>query len=455
MNLPLFIAFRYLFARKSHNVINVISAISAIGMAVGTAALVMILSVYNGFDGIIRSSIDSESPDLRITPLRSKVFDPTEAITLLDSIPEVADHAMVLEENVYVSYDGRQGLATARGIEDGHGAYLLSAAGESAATSAVGGSAVTSAAGGSAAKGGRRLCAVGPGIARKLGVNLNLTAPLELYYPDREKTVSLANPTATLHSEKVWPLCIMNGSIESDNSLILVPLETMRSLLGYDTEVTSLDITLRDGSTSHTAAPAHVTHLSTSQAPSGSPAHATGVDHGTPSGSARASSPARNLQRVQARLAEALGPDYLVADRLRQNETVFKMMRYEKLSVFLILIFVIIIVAFNIYGSLSMLIIEKTDDISTLRAMGASDGTIRRIFSLEGWLVSLLGLICGLAFGLLACWLQTRFGLIKMPGAFVLDAYPIIINWPDIIAITIGVALIGWLIATLSSRTAR
>ncbi|MBQ7195375.1 MAG: ABC transporter permease [Bacteroidales bacterium] len=425
MNLPLFIAFRYLFARKSHNVINVISAISAIGMAVGTAALVIILSVYNGFDGIIRSSIDSESPDLRITPLRAKVFDPTEAIALLDSIPEVADHAMVLEENVYVSYDGRQGLATARGIEDGHGAYLLSAAGESAATSAVGGSAVTSAAGGSAAKGGRRLCAVGPGIARKLGVNLNLTAPLELYYPDREKTVSLANPTATLHSEKVWPLCIMNGSIESDNSLILVPLETMRSLLGYDTEVTSLDITLHDGSTSHTAAPAHVT------------------------------SPARNLQRVQARLAEALGPDYLVADRLRQNETVFKMMRYEKLSVFLILIFVIIIVAFNIYGSLSMLIIEKTDDIGTLRAMGASDGTIRRIFSLEGWLVSLLGLICGLAFGLLACWLQTRLGLIKMPGAFVLDAYPVIINWPDIIAITIGVALIGWLIATLSSRTAR
>lgn len=424
MNLPLFIAFRYLFARKSHNVINVISAISAIGMAVGTAALVIILSVYNGFDGIIRSSIDSESPDLRITPLRAKVFDPTEAIALLDSIPEVADHAMVLEENVYVSYDGRQGLATARGIEDGHGAYLLSAAG-SAATSAVGGSAVTSAAGGSAAKGGRRLCAVGPGIARKLGVNLNLTAPLELYYPDREKTVSLANPTATLHSEKVWPLCIMNGSIESDNSLILVPLETMRSLLGYDTEVTSLDITLHDGSTSHTAAPAHVT------------------------------SPARNLQRVQARLAEALGPDYLVADRLRQNETVFKMMRYEKLSVFLILIFVIIIVAFNIYGSLSMLIIEKTDDIGTLRAMGASDGTIRRIFSLEGWLVSLLGLICGLAFGLLACWLQTRLGLIKMPGAFVLDAYPVIINWPDIIAITIGVALIGWLIATLSSRTAR
>ena len=446
MNLPLFIAFRYLFARKSHNVINVISAISAIGMAVGTAALVIILSVYNGFDGIIRSSIDSESPDLRITPLRAKVFDPGAAIALLDSIPEVADHAMVLEENVYVSYDGRQGLATARGIEDGHSAYLLSTTG-SAATSAAGGSAVTSAVGGSAvtfAVGGRRLCAVGPGIARKLGLNLSLTAPLELYYPDREKTVSLANPTATLHSEKVWPLCIMNGSIESDNSLILVPLETMRSLLGYDTEVTSLDITLRDGTTVRDG----------SGTPSGS-AHATGVDHGTPSGPAHATSPARNLQRVQARLAEALGPDYLVADRLRQNETVFKMMRYEKLSVFLILIFVIIIVAFNIYGSLSMLIIEKTDDIGTLRAMGASDGTIRRIFSLEGWLVSLLGLICGLAFGLLACWLQTRLGLIKMPGAFVLDAYPVIINWPDIIAITIGVALIGWLIATLSSRTAR
>ena len=157
------------------------------------------------------------------------------------------------------------------------------------------------------------------------------------------------------------------------------------------------------------------------------------------------------LSQVQ----DKLGPDFRVRDRQQQNTTLYKLLKYEKIAIYLILLFVMLIVSFNIYGSLSMLIIEKRDDIATLRAMGADDALVGQIFTREGWLISLLGIFSGVAIGLLICWAQQRFGLVKMPGNFVVDAYPVVVQAADILLIIAGVALIGWLISLLTRKMAK
>ena len=251
------------------------------------------------------------------------------------------------------------------------------------------------------------MCAVGAGLAYKMGVSPHFVAPLEVYYPDREKSVSLSNPAATLRSVKVRPSCLFSFTADEDNSLIILPLKEMRALLKYDAEVSALEVRLKEGL-----------------------------------------SP-REQRAFFRELGARLGPAFKVQDRYRQNESLYKMMRYEKAAIFLILIFIIIIIAFNIFGSLSMLIIEKQEDIGTLGSLGAPPRLVRRIFVLEGWLISLLGLAAGLVIGLGLAFLQQRFGFIKMPGDFLLSSYPVIVKPTDILLTAAGVALIGWLIALL------
>ncbi len=399
MNLPFFFARRYLFAKKSHNVINIISAISAIGMAIGTAALVIILSVYNGFDSLIRQNLDDLAPDALIKPSEGKVFLPEgEAFDWLYGREEVAGTSFILQESVFINYEGRQDVATAKGVEDdfqekarldGHvrvGEFRLR-------------------------HGEIPMCAVGSGLAGKMGISPHFVAPLEIFYPDREKSISLSNPAATLHSVKARPSCLISFNADDDNRLILLPIDRMRDLLKYEEEISALEVRFRDGMSQ------------------------------------------REQRRFIREMQERFGPAFRVQDRFRQNESLYKMMRYEKAAIFLILIFIIIIIAFNIFGSLSMLIIEKQDDIGTLGSLGAPPRLIRRIFVLEGWLISLLGLVAGLLTGLGLAFLQQRFGFVKMPGDFLVKSYPVIVQWTDIVLTAAGVALIGYLIALLPVAT--
>ena len=395
MKLAPFIAKRYLFAKKSHNVINIISAISAIGMAIGTAALIIIMSVYNGFDSLIRSMLSNVEPDLMITPATGKVFAPEgETYDWIYDQPSVKNMCGVLQEQVFINYDGQQGLAKAKGVDwiyedetplKDHirdGEFKLH-------------------------RGDVPLASVGAGLAYSMGINPRFVSPIEIYFPSRARRLSMANPISSIESIKVWPSSIFSVNNEVDAELIILPIEKMRELLEYDDEVSAVEIRLAEGTDG------------------------------------------KELKRLQKEISTMLGPDFKVKDRFQQNESLYKMMRYEKAAIYMILIFIIIIIAFNIFGSLSMLIIEKRGDIETLRSLGAQDRLIRRIFVLEGWMISLTGLAAGLVVGTGFALLQQHFGFIKMPGQFIVQAYPVILSWTDILLTVIGVAAIGYIIALL------
>ena len=399
MKLAPFIAKRYLFAKKSHNVINIISAISAIGMAIGTAALIIIMSVYNGFDSLIRSMLSNVEPDLMITPATGKVFVPEgETYDWIYDQPSVKNMCGVLQEQVFINYDGQQGLAKAKGVDwiyedetplKDHirdGEFKLH-------------------------RGDVPLASVGAGLAYSMGINPRFVSPIEIYFPSRTRRLSMANPISSIESIKVWPSSIFSVNNEVDAELIILPIEKMRELLEYDDEVSAVEIRLAEGTDG------------------------------------------KELKRLQKEISTMLGPDFKVKDRFQQNESLYKMMRYEKAAIYMILIFIIIIIAFNIFGSLSMLIIEKRGDIETLRSLGAQDRLIRRIFVLEGWMISLTGLAAGLVVGTGFALLQQHFGFIKMPGQFIVQAYPVILSWTDILLTVIGVAAIGYIIALLPAAS--
>ncbi len=395
MKLAPFIAKRYLFAKKSHNVINIISAISAIGMAIGTAALIIILSVYNGFDSLIRTMMGNVEPDLLITPATGKVFVPEgETYDWIYDQPTVRNMCGVLQEQVFISYDGQQGIAKAKGVD------WIYEEESPIADHVIDGTFRLH-------RGDVPLAAVGSGLAYEMGINPRFLAGIEIYFPSHTRKISMANPLSSIETIKVWPSSIFAINNDIDADLMILPIEKMRELLEYENEVSAVEIRLTDEA---------------------------GTDE---------------LKRIQKEISERLGPEFKVRDRFQQNESLYKMMRYEKAAIYMILIFVIIIIAFNIFGSLSMLIIEKRSDIETLRCLGAQDKLIRNIFVLEGWMISLVGLAAGLILGIGFALLQQYFGFIKMPGSFVVQTYPVILSWTDIILTAISVAGIGYLIALL------
>lgn len=369
MNVPLLIARRYLFARKTHRAIGIISAVSAAGIAIGTAVLVVILSVFNGFDGLIRDSIDAVDPDLKIIPAAGKVILPEEAaITAAADWLSTQDGVSVtevVEEQVFLLTDGHQSLVSARGVDD----HALLTAGTPNAV------------------------------------------PLELYYPSRKKPVSLQNPSASLRKIDLRPGEARIAGSDEDKTTLFVPRHLMRELLEYDTECSALYVRFAGGT------------------------------------------PDAAQKRIEADLRERLGSDYTVRNRIEQNASLFKMLNYEKGAIFLILLFVVVIVAFNIFGSLSMLILEKQPDIATLGSLGADRSLVRRIIFTEGVLVSGIGLVIGLVLGIGVTLLQQHVGLVRMPGQFAIEFYPVVLRWGDLAAVTGGVAAIGLLIAFLSSRT--
>lgn len=395
MNLPLFIAFRYLFAKKSHNVINIISAISAAGMAIGTAALIIILSIYNGFDDLVRTSLGNIEPDILITPSTGKVFVPEdETFDWIYDQEAVLNMSGILQDNVYINYDGRSGIAKAKGVDSVYeeesplrshiieGKFSLH-------------------------KGQIPLAVVGAGLAYKMEISPRFLSPIQICFPARERSFSMSNPAASIETVNVYNSGIFSVNAEIDDALIIIPIEKMRELLGYKEEVSAIEIRLRK------------------------------------------EAGAKELNKLIKEISKRLGPEYKVSDRFRQNESLYKMMRYEKASVYLILIFVIIIIAFNIFGSLSMLIIEKKGDIKILRSMGADEALLRKIFILEGWMISLFGMAAGISAGLAFVFAQRHFGFIKMPGSFMVTSYPVIPQTSDVLITATCVTLIGYLIALL------
>lgn len=400
MNLPLFIARRYLFARKSHNVINIISAISSAGMAVGTAALIIILSVYNGFDALVKSMLSTTVADYVIVPSQGKFFVPDGPVyDWMYDDARIGSVCTVLQDNAFVSYDGRQGTSLVKGVDeiyeeetplaDGsfcNGEFRLRL-------------------------GERRYAAVGAGLARSLGLSHHFRAGLDMYYPNTAVRFSVVNPLASLNSETVWPSCEFSVNPDMDNTVIMVSRDVAQSLFGRsDDEVSMVEIRL---------------------------ASELG---------------AREQRQLRREIESRLGPEYRLLDRTQQNPEVYKMLRYEKASVYFIMIFVVLILGFSIFGSLTMLIIEKKDDIATLRAMGADKSLIRRTFVLEGWLITVLGMAAGMVIGIAFCLLQQHFGFIPMPGNFVVDAYPVHLMWQDVLLSSVSIALMGYLIALVPGR---
>ena len=397
MRLPLLFAGRYLFARKSHNVINIISGISVAGMATGTAALIITLSVFNGFNRLVKETLSDIEPDILVSPATGKAFLPdSAAMAWLGTQPQVESICNVLEESVFLAYQGRQGLARSKGVDStyertsplrGHireGQFSLH-------------------------RGDLPQAVVGNALALSMGIHPRFVAPMELYYPTRTGKISLSDPMHAVRSCKVSPSGLFTINVNYDGELIVVPMEVMRELLEYEREVSGVEIRTAAGTSEKETA--------------------------------------RLVRDLSARLGDGFG----VKDRFHQNEALYKMMRYEKLAIYLILIFIIIVIAFNIFSSLSMLIIEKEGDIRTLRSLGATDRLVRRIFVLEGWFISLLGLAIGLVAGIGFVLLQQRFGFIKMPGNYLISAYPVVLKATDVLWTVLGVAGIGYLIALLPS----
>ncbi|MBR1783608.1 MAG: ABC transporter permease [Bacteroidales bacterium] len=390
MRLPLKIAFRYLFARKSYNVINLISGIGVAGMAIGTAALIVILSVFNGFNFLVSESLSDARAPLLVRPAAGKVFSP-DSIGLADE--RITRLSGVLEEQVFVSYEGRQSLARVKGIDEA--AQEESLLREHIIDGAW-----------SFRKGGRAQGVAGAALAHSLGLSPRFVTPMELYYPSRTRPVSLSNPAASLRSAELTLGGVFSVNADLDARLMVVPIGLMRELLEYETEVSYLEIW---------AAP-------------------------------------EKTEALQKDLQKQLGDNFRVLNRAQQDESVYRMMRYEKLAIFLILLFIVMLVAFNIYSSLKMLVLEKKADSSTLRALGAPEPLLRSIFLWEGWLVSLLGMLIGLVAGILLVWLQQRYGLVPMPGNFVVSAYPVVLKASDILWTVLGVSLTGLIMAYIPSR---
>lgn len=473
MRPELYIARRYLVARKSLGVIHAISTLSAIGMAVGTAALILILSVYNGFDRVIEESLSDLSPDVLVTPATGKFFVPSgPAFDALLDDSRVEQICSVVEEQVFIAYGGRQQLARAKGVD-----AVYEAESRLADHVVEGAFALHD--------GSLPQAAVGVALAREMGIRPYFVEPLTLYYPRRGARIPLAGPAAALGSVKLHPAALLSVNATTDEELIVLPIDQMQTLLGLDNQISGIELRLASNSSlsnqavtsstkqdanpsnqtgfnqdsDHTTASSSLTDSANQNSNSGnqigsnSNQSVSSSDNQTvsPPPINRGLSSTRTGRKFLRELQELLGPDFLVQDRVQQQPALYKMMRYEKLAIYLILLFVVIIIASNIFGSLSMLSIAKRGDMETLRAMGANDRLVRRIFVWEGWLVSLIGLAAGLLVGVALTLAQQHFGLVKMPGGFFLQAYPVVLQPADILWTALGVAAVGFAISLLAA----
>jgi len=392
VNFPFFIAKRYFLTKKLRNVINIISLISVIGVTVGTMALVVVLSVFNGFEDLIKSTYNAFDPDIKITPEKGKTFvvDEDQRFQNVKKLAGVEVFCEVLEENALIRYDDKQYIGRVKGVPDNF-----------AALSGVD-SMITN---GKFALHGenKEMAVMGRGLAYFLSVSLNLVEPLVIYVPKRGQT-AMVNPRSAFNRKYIFPSGIFSTQPEYDKQYVIVPLDFARDLLDYQNEATAVEIKVADG---------------------------------------------YSMNEVETELEEMLGTDYEVKNRYEQHEVFYKVMQSEKWYIFLILTFILIVASFNVIGSLTMLIIDKKEDIVILRSLGSSLKTIRRIFFLEGWMISLIGALAGTGIGLFICWLQETFGLLRLgqSGSFVVDYYPVDIQMLDVLGVFATVLAIGFIAA--------
>lgn len=391
MNFPLYIAKRYLFAKKSHNAINIISAISLAGVTIGTMALIIVLSVFNGFDHLIQTLFNSFDPDLKITIVEGKSFQAdNEKLKQLSEIPGVVAWSKVIEENALIKYGEKQYIATIKGVDRNYplinnldsciteGSYTLEDE-----------------------KG--RYAVIGQGIEYYLQVGLKFITPLVIYVPRKSATITM-NPENAFNQKYIYPSGVFNILTDYDSKYVLVPISFAQELLDDSLSITALEIRTTEN---------------------------------------------KNVDQIQENIQHLFGTKFSVKNRYQQKELFYRIMKYEKWAIFMILTFILAIASFNIVGSLSMLIIEKKKDISTLHSIGADRQFLRRVFLYEGTMISFFGAFLGLCLGLIICWLQITFGIVKFPssGSFIINAYPVDIKAMDVAFVLVTVLLIGYLAA--------
>jgi len=388
VKLSLYIAKRYLFAKKSRNAINVISAVSVAGVAVGTMALIIILSVFNGLEMMVTSIFNTFDPDLKITAAEGKTFIPDDShLKLLSNTGGVSCYSLTIEENALLKYGDRQFIATIKGVDDNYvtvtGIDSSMWDGEFRLRS----------------ENGRPWAVPGIGIAQYLGISINFITPLFIYVP-RASAGSTIDPDEAFNRDFIFASGIFQIEQSYDSKYIYLPIAFSRDLLQNEKGVSTIEIRFTDN-----------------------------ADPG----------------RVQRDVEKIFGKKFIVQNRYEQQEIFYKVMRSERLAIFFILTLIIIIASFNIIGSLTMLIIEKERDIEILRSLGADNNLIRKIFIFEGWLISIIGALGGLIPGFIICWIQQTFGLIKLQSdTLIMDAYPVLMKLKDFIIVPATVLLIGY-----------
>lgn len=394
MNFPFYIARRYLFSKKSTHAINVISAISVIGVAVASMALVVTLSVFNGFHDMVANLFTQMDPQLKVTPVKGKTAPADDPILIkIRQLPEIEVATECLEDQALASYQDRQLMVKVKGVQDnfdslthireildGEGTFELHAA-------------------------DMNYGIPGLGVAYQLGLGYKFDTPLKIYAPKREGQLDMANPTEGFVEDELFSPGVIFSVKQGkyDKNYILTSLQFTRNLFAQDGMLSSLELRLKPGS---------------------------------------------DFEAVKQQMRQLAGNKYNVLDRYEQQEDTFRIMKIEKFIAYVFLTFILMIACFNIIGSLSMLIIDKKDDVVTLRNLGASDHHITRIFLFEGRMISVIGAIIGIAVGLLLCWIQQQYGVVRLgssEGAFIVDAYPVSVHPQDIVIILLTVIVVGFL----------
>ena len=388
MNWPLKIARRYLFARKSTNAINIISGISVFGISVGTAALILVLSVFNGFEDLITGLFNSFNPDVKITPAQGKTFTPdTTQLAQLKSLDGVSYVSQTLEEVAFFEYKGSKDFGILKGVDEYYnkvtridstireGSYKLK-------------------------DGDRQMIVMGVGMRNKLSVSIDDFLGTLWVYMAKRKSTTFGNP---FRKRMAYPAGTFVIQQDFDQQYMISSLEFARELLNYRDKISQLEIRLNNKVDSETTV---------------------------------------------AAIRQIMGDEFVVKDRYQQDEAFLKLMNIEKWMSFAILSLTLILVAFNMIGSLWMIVLDKKQDIAILKSMGAKDHLIRNIFLSEGVLLCLLGLVIGFSLALFFYIVQKFFGIVPIPAGFVVDAYPISMRFSDFIVVTLTVIAIG-LIASI------
>lgn len=394
MNFPFYIARRYLFSKKSTHVINIISGISVIGVAVATMALVVTLSVFNGFHDLVASLLTSFDPQIEVVPAKGKTAPADDPIlTKIRNLPQVDVATESVEDQALAIYKGRQAMVKVKGVEDNfselsHINDILYGDGEFSLHAA-----------------NLQFGVVGIRLAEDMGMTADWDGQLKIYAPKRKGQLDMMNPTeGFVEDSLISPGVVFSvKQARYDRDYVLTSIAFARNLFGQQGMLSQLEIRLKPGS---------------------------------------------NLDAVKAEMQEIAGDKYRVLDRMEQQADTFKIMKIEKFIAYIFLTFILAVACFNIIGSLSMLIIDKKNDVITLRNMGASDKQIVRIFLFEGRMISAIGAVLGILIGLLLCWLQQVYGLVSLgssSGSFIVDAYPVSVHPEDIVVVFITVLAVGFI----------